>query len=69
VCGFIALSDSKKKLERGHNNSLITHLKTLEQKEAYSPKRSRWQETQGHNQSSGIKKSYSKNEPNKELVL
>jgi hypothetical protein len=31
---LIALSDSKKKLERAHTSSLKTHLKALEQKEA-----------------------------------
>ena len=41
---FIALSASKKKLERANTSSLTTHLKALEQKEANSPKRSRWQE-------------------------
>jgi hypothetical protein len=41
---LIALSASKKKLERAHTSSLITHLKTLEQKKANSPKRNRWQE-------------------------
>ena len=41
---LIALSASKKKLERAHTTSLTTHLKALEQKEANSPKRSRWQE-------------------------
>ena len=41
---LIALSASKKKLERAHTSSLTTHLKALEQKEANSPKRSRWQE-------------------------
>jgi hypothetical protein len=40
----IALSASKKKLERAHTSSLATHLKALEQKEENSPKRSRWQE-------------------------
>jgi hypothetical protein len=40
----IALSASKKKLERAHISSLTTHLKGLEQKEANSPKRSRLQE-------------------------
>jgi hypothetical protein len=40
----IALSASKKKLERAHMSSLTTHLKALEQKEANSPKRSRRQE-------------------------
>jgi hypothetical protein len=41
---LIALSASKKKLERAHISSLTTHLKALEQKEANSPKRSRLQE-------------------------
>jgi hypothetical protein len=41
---LIALSASKKKLERAYFSSLTTHLKALEQKEANSPKRSRWQE-------------------------
>jgi hypothetical protein len=40
---LIALSASKKNLERAYTSSL-THLKALEQKEANSPKRSRWQE-------------------------
>jgi hypothetical protein len=40
---IIGLSVSKKKLERAHTSSLTTHLKALEQKEANSPKRSRWQ--------------------------
>ena len=41
---LIALSASKKKLERAHTSSLTTHLKALEQKEAKSPKSSRPQE-------------------------
>jgi hypothetical protein len=41
---LIALSASKKKLERTHTSSLTTHLKALEKKEANSPKRSRRQE-------------------------
>jgi hypothetical protein len=41
---LLALSASKKKLERTHTSILTTHLKALEQKEANSPKRSRWQE-------------------------
>ena len=40
---LIALSASKKKLEIAHTSSLTTHIKALEQKEANSPKRSRWQ--------------------------
>jgi hypothetical protein len=41
---LIALSASKKKLERAHTSSLTTHLKALEQKEENSPKRSVRQE-------------------------
>jgi hypothetical protein len=41
---LIALSASKKKLEKAHTSSLTTHLKALEQKEANSPKRSKRQE-------------------------
>jgi hypothetical protein len=41
---LIALSVSKKKLERTCNSSLTTHLKATEQKEANSPKRSGLQE-------------------------
>ena len=40
----IALSASKKKLERVSTSSLTAHLKALEQKEANIPKRSRRQE-------------------------
>ena len=39
---LIALSASKKKLERAYTSNLITHLKALEQKEANTPKRSKW---------------------------
>jgi hypothetical protein len=41
---LIALSTSKKKLERAYTSSLIAHMKALEQKEANTPKRSRLQE-------------------------
>jgi hypothetical protein len=41
---LIALSASKKKLERAYTSSLTVYLKALEQKEANTPKRSRWQE-------------------------
>ena len=40
---LIALSASKKKLERAYTNSLTACLKVLEQKEANTPKRSRLQ--------------------------
>jgi hypothetical protein len=39
---LIALSASKQKLERAYTSSLTAHLKALEQKEANTPKRSRW---------------------------
>jgi hypothetical protein len=39
---LIALSAFKRKLERAYTSSMTAHLKTLEQKEANSPKRSRW---------------------------
>jgi hypothetical protein len=45
---LIALSTSKKKLERAYTSSLTVHLKGLEQKEANSPKRSRRQEIIKH---------------------
>jgi hypothetical protein len=41
---LIVLIVSKKKLEQAYTSSLSAHLKALEQKEANSPKRSRWQE-------------------------
>ena len=41
---LIALSSSKKKLERSYISSLKAHLKSLEQKEGNTPKRSRLQE-------------------------
>jgi hypothetical protein len=41
---LIALSASKKKLERAHTSNWTTHLKALEKKEANSPKKSRPQE-------------------------
>ena len=41
---FIALSASTKKLERAYSSRLTAYLKALEQREANSPKRRRWQE-------------------------
>jgi hypothetical protein len=38
---LIGLSAPKKKVERAYTSSLTAHLKTLEQKEANIPKRSR----------------------------
>jgi hypothetical protein len=41
---LIDLNASKKNQDRAYTSSLTAHLKTLEQKEANSPKRSRLQE-------------------------
>ena len=41
---FIVLSAFRKSVERSHRNDLAAYLKALEQKEAGTPKRSRWQE-------------------------
>ena len=41
---LIALSASKKKLERANTSRLTAHVEALELKEAYSTKKSRWQE-------------------------
>jgi hypothetical protein len=41
---LIALSDSKKKLDRAYTTSLTANLKALKQKEANTPKRIRCQE-------------------------
>jgi hypothetical protein len=41
---LIALSASKKKLERAHTSRLTAHIKALEKKEENLPKRSRRQE-------------------------
>jgi hypothetical protein len=39
---LIALTASKKKLERAYTCSLTAHLKAIKQKEANSPKRYKW---------------------------
>jgi hypothetical protein len=41
---LIALKAAKKKLDRAYSSSLTAHLNALEQKEANSPTRRRWQE-------------------------
>jgi len=41
---LIALSLSKKKLKRTFTSFLTAHLSALEEKEANTPKRNRWQE-------------------------
>ena len=67
---FIALNSLVKKLEISYTNNLTAYLKALRQKEANTPKWSRWQknnQTQGRNQPIGNKES--KNQQNQELVL
>jgi hypothetical protein len=69
---LIALSASKKELERAHTSSLTAHLKALEQKEANTPKRSRWQEILKFKDEINkieIKITIQKNQQNQELVL
>jgi hypothetical protein len=66
------LSVSQKKLERSYRSSLTAYLKALEQKEANTPKRSRWQEIirlRAEIKSSRSKKNYTKNQQNQEVVL
>jgi hypothetical protein len=63
---LIALSTSKKKLERAYTSSLTAHLKALQQKEVNTPKRSRSQEIIKPNRN---KKNYTKNQQNQDLVL
>jgi hypothetical protein len=61
---------TSKNLERAYTSSLTAHLKTLEQKEANTPKRRRQQEiTKLRNQPSRNKKNYAKNQQNQELIL
>jgi hypothetical protein len=60
---LIALSASKNKLKRAHTSSLTAHLKALEQKEANSPKRRRWQKIIKPNRN---KQNYTKNQQNQE---
>ena len=69
---LIALSTSKKKLERAYTSSLTAQLKALEQKEADTPKRSRWQEIiklRAEINEVETKKNYTKNQQNEELVF
>jgi hypothetical protein len=64
---LIALSASKKKLKRAYTSSLRVHLKVLEQKEANSPKRSRWQQIiklRAEIYQVETKRTYTKNQPN-----
>jgi hypothetical protein len=61
----------KNKLERAYTSSLTAHLQVQEQKEANSPKWSRWQEiVKLRAEINQVKtKNYSKNQPNQELGL
>jgi hypothetical protein len=61
---FIVPSASIKKLKRAYTSCLTAHLKALEQKEANTPKRSRWQEIIIPNRN---KKNYKKNQQNQKL--
>jgi hypothetical protein len=45
---LIALSSFTKRLERSHTISLTSHLKAVEEKDANTPKRIRWQEIVKH---------------------
>ena len=68
----IALSASKKKLEKAYTSSLTAHLKAPEQKEAKAPKRRRQQEIiklRAEINQVERKKNYTKNQQNQELVL
>jgi hypothetical protein len=69
---LIAQSASKEKLERAYTSSLTGQLKTLEQKEANSFKRSRRQEIiklRTEMNQVETKRTIQKNQPNQELVL
>ena len=68
---LIALSASKKKLERANTSSLTAHLIALKKKRKKIHLRGvdGRKYTQGQNKPSGNKKNYSKNQPNEELVL
>jgi hypothetical protein len=69
---LIALSASKKKLERAYISGLTAYLKVLEQKEANTSKRNRQQEIiklRAKINHIETKKNYTKNQQNQELVL
>jgi len=71
---LIALSASKEKVDTAYTSSLTAHPKSLEQKQANIPKRSRWQEIIKHRAESNKvgkkkRKNDTKNQQNQELVL
>ena len=67
---LIALNAFKKKLERAYTSSLTAHLKALEQKEANTPKKNRWQEIiKLRAEINQVENKYSKNQSNQELVI
>jgi hypothetical protein len=63
---FIALNAPQKKLKIAYTSGLAAYLKAVEEKEANTPKRSRWQEIIKPNRN---KKNYTKKQQNQELVL
>jgi len=66
----IALSALVKKLEGSYTSNLIAHLRTPEQKEACTCKRSRRQEiSQGRNQPNRNKENNTKNQQKEVLVV
>jgi hypothetical protein len=68
---LVALSGPQKKLEVACTSSLTAHLKALEQKEANTPKRSRWQEIiklRAEINQIETKKNYTENQQNQEQV-
>ena len=67
---LIALSASKKKLERSYTSRLRAHLKALEQKETSTNKRSRLHEMlKLRAEINQVETKRNKNQPNQELVL
>jgi hypothetical protein len=68
----IALSASKKELERSYTSSLTAHLKPLEQMEANSAKTNRWQEIiklRAEINQVKSRRTIQRNQPNQELVV
>jgi hypothetical protein len=67
---LIPISASKKKQKRAFTSNLTTHLKALEQKEANTSKRSRWQKIiKLRAEINQIETNYTKNQQNQKLVL
>jgi hypothetical protein len=69
---FTKLNVLIKKLERSYTGNLTAHLRTLEQKEANTPKGSRWQvivKIRCQNQPNRNKENNKKNQQNQRLIL